>query len=141
MRLAPSILAGDLADLAGVARQCAAGGADMLHVDVMDGHFVPNITIGPPVVAALRKATDRPLDVHLMIEEPDRYVDDFAAAGADLICVHVETCPHLDRTLQRIREAGKRPAVINEAGRLPGFWSCVKMVVMAATMTATWICG
>jgi ribulose-phosphate 3-epimerase len=111
MLISPSILAADFGRLGEEVEAVTAAGADYIHVDVMDGHFVPNITIGPPVVAALRGATDRPLDVHLMIEDPDRYIDDFAAAGADLICVHAEACRHLDRTLQQIREAGKRPAV------------------------------
>jgi len=109
--IAPSILAADFGHLHDEVEAVTAAGADYIHVDVMDGRFVPNITIGAPVVAALRRATRLPLDVHLMIEEPDRYVDDFAAAGADLICVHVEACRHLDRTLQRIREVGLRPAV------------------------------
>jgi ribulose-phosphate 3-epimerase len=88
-----------------------AGGADWIHVDVMDGHFVPNITIGPMVAEAVRKATELPVDVHLMIEAPERYVDAFAAAGAHRITVHQETCPHLHRTLQQIRDAGASPGV------------------------------
>jgi ribulose-phosphate 3-epimerase len=92
------------------------GGADWIHVDVMDGHFVPNITIGPPVVAAVRKATSLPLDVHLMIESPDRHLAAFAEAGASVITVHQEACPHLHRTLERIRELGAQPGVaINPA--------------------------
>jgi len=109
--IAPSILAADFGRLTEEVQAVAAAGCDYIHVDVMDGHFVPNITIGPPVVAALRRATELPLDVHLMIEAPDRYLEDFAGAGADLICVHVEACTHLHRTLQRIRDLGKRPAV------------------------------
>ena len=109
--IAPSILAADFGRLTEEVQAVAAAGCDYIHVDVMDGHFVPNITIGPPVVAALRRATELPLDVHLMIEAPDRYLEDFAEAGADLICVHVEACTHLQRTLQRIRDLGKRPAV------------------------------
>jgi ribulose-phosphate 3-epimerase len=111
IKIAPSILSADFGRLAEEARAVAAAGADYLHVDVMDGRFVPNLTIGPLVVAALRRATDRPLDVHLMIEEPERYVDDFARAGADLIGVHVEACRHLHRVVQQIRAAGKRPSV------------------------------
>jgi ribulose-phosphate 3-epimerase len=109
--IAPSILAADFGRLAEEVEAIAAGGCDYVHVDVMDGRFVPNITIGPPVVAALRRVTHLPLDVHLMIAEPERYLETFAEAGADLICVHVEACRHLHRTLQRIRDLGKRPAV------------------------------
>jgi ribulose-phosphate 3-epimerase len=112
MRIAPSILSADFGRLADEVRAIEAAGADFVHVDVMDGHFVPNITIGPPVVEAVRKATRLPLDVHLMISDPDRYLDAFAHAGADLISVHVETCPHLHRTIQHIRSLGKRPAAV-----------------------------
>jgi ribulose-phosphate 3-epimerase len=97
-------------------RAVQKAGADIIHVDVMDGHFVPNITIGPPVVASVRKITDLPLDVHLMIADADSYIDDFAAAGADWITVHVEACPHLHRTVSRIKELGKKAgAVLNPA--------------------------
>jgi ribulose-phosphate 3-epimerase len=109
--IAPSILAADFARLGDEVRAVADAGADYIHVDVMDGRFVPNITIGQPVVAALRRATSLPLDVHLMIEEPEHHVASFAEAGADLICVHAEACRHLHRTLQLIRGLGKRPAV------------------------------
>ena len=109
--IAPSILSADFGRLAEEVRAVEAAGADWIHVDVMDGHFVPNITIGPPVVKALRKVTRLPLDVHLMIAEPDRYIDDFAAAGADILTVHVEACPHLHRTLQHIHQLGKRAGV------------------------------
>ncbi|MEJ2368329.1 MAG: ribulose-phosphate 3-epimerase [Acidobacteriota bacterium] len=109
--LAPSILSADFADLAGQIRLVAPH-SRMLHVDVMDGHFVPNITLGPPVVRSLRKATELPLDCHLMIEAPDRYLSDFAEAGADYLSVHQETCPHLHRTITRIREQGMRPGVV-----------------------------
>ena len=113
--LAPSILSADFAALgAAVAKVEAHSG--LLHVDVMDGHFVPNITIGPPVVARLREATSLPLDCHLMIEAPDRYLKDFAAAGAAYLSVHQEACPHLHRTVQRIAELGMKPGVaINPA--------------------------
>ena len=111
MKIAPSILSADFGRLAEEVRALEAAGADYIHVDVMDGHFVPNITIGPLVVAALRKATSLPLDVHLMIDYPERYIEAFAQAGADLIGVHVETSPNLHRTLQLIRSAGARPAV------------------------------
>jgi ribulose-phosphate 3-epimerase len=104
IELAPSILASDFAHLAEQVRSATEGGASLIHVDVMDGHFVPNITIGPPVVKSLRKATQLPLDCHLMIENPDDYITDFAEAGADWISVHQEVCRHLDRTLHHIRE-------------------------------------
>ncbi|HEY2369427.1 MAG TPA: ribulose-phosphate 3-epimerase [Polyangiaceae bacterium] len=114
IRIAPSILSADFARLGEEVRAVEAAGADVIHVDVMDGRFVPNITIGPPVVAALRKVTKLPLDVHLMIVEPEKYVEDFANAGADTILVHVEASPHLHRTLQSIRKLGKRAgAVLN----------------------------
>ena len=102
IELAPSILSADFAHLADNVQAVAEGGATLLHVDVMDGHFVPNITIGPPVVASLRKATRLPLDVHLMIEEPDQYIPAFVDAGADWISVHQEACIHLHRTLEHI---------------------------------------
>jgi ribulose-phosphate 3-epimerase len=111
VKIAPSILAADFAELGLAVRAAEAGGADYIHVDVMDGHFVPNITIGPPVVAALRRVTQLPLDVHLMIEAPERFLADFAKAGASIITVHVETCPHLHRTIQAIRDLGVCPGV------------------------------
>ena len=92
-------------------RAIERAGADLAHLDVMDGRFVPNITFGPAVVAAMKRSTDLPLDVHLMIVEPERHIDDFVAAGADRVSVHAETCPHLHRTLQQIRRAGAMPAV------------------------------
>ncbi|WP_434043915.1 MULTISPECIES: ribulose-phosphate 3-epimerase [Sorangium] len=110
--VAPSILSADFGRLADEVRAAEAAGADWIHVDVMDGRFVPNITIGPLVVRAVRAATRLPLDVHLMIVEPERYVAEFAAAGADRISVHVEASPHLHRTLQQIRDAGARPGVV-----------------------------
>jgi len=116
IEIAPSILAADFAALGDAIRAVESAGVSMLHVDVMDGHFVPNISIGVPVVASLRKATRLTLDVHLMIEEPERYIEAFAAAGADMISVHEEATPHLDRALTRIREHGCRAgAVINPA--------------------------
>lgn len=116
VEIAPSILAANFASLAEEIRAVEQGGAKMLHVDVMDGHFVPNISIGVPVVASLRKATHLLLDVHLMIAEPARYVDAFADAGADMISVHQEAAPHLDRVLGQIRESGcQAGAVINPA--------------------------
>ncbi|MSM39876.1 MAG: ribulose-phosphate 3-epimerase [Geobacter sp.] len=110
-KIAPSILSADFAKLGEEVRAVAAAGADYIHVDVMDGHFVPNITIGPPVVAALRAVTDLPLDVHLMITDPDRFIPDFATAGADIIVVHAEACWHLHRTVQLIRSLGKKAGV------------------------------
>src|SRR5512134_1570929 len=116
VQIAPSILSADFAALGRDIAAAERGGADLIHVDVMDGHFVPNITIGPPVVAALRQVTRLPLDVHLMIENPDRYIPDFAAAGADILTVHAEASAHLHRTVQLIRSLGKRPGVsINPA--------------------------
>ena len=111
MKVAPSILAADFGRLAEEVRAVEAAGADWVHVDVMDGRFVPNLTIGPPVVSALRRATKLPLDVHLMIVEPERYVGGFADAGADVITVHVEASPHLHRTLQHIRSLGRKAGV------------------------------
>ena len=116
IKLAPSILSADFARLGEAAGAAAAAGADRLHLDVMDGHFVPNITIGPVVVQSLRGTTRLPLEAHLMIEHPDRYLDAFAAAGADTITVHQEGGVHLHRTVQRIRALGKRAGVaINPA--------------------------
>ncbi len=109
--IAPSILSADFGRLADEVQAVEAAGADWIHVDVMDGHFVPNITIGPLVADAVRKATSLPVDVHLMIESPERYLEDFVKAGADRITVHQETCPHLHRTLQQIRELGALPGV------------------------------
>jgi ribulose-phosphate 3-epimerase len=111
IRIAPSILASDFGRLAEEVRAAEAAGADWIHVDVMDGRFVPNITIGPLIVEAVRRATKLPIDAHLMILEPEKYVEAFAKAGADVISVHAEASPHLHRTLQVIRGAGARPAV------------------------------
>ena len=111
IKIAPSILSADFAALAADIARVEAGGADQLHVDVMDGRFVPNITIGPLVVAAIRKRTPLPLDVHLMIVEPERYVAEFVTAGADMVTVHVEACTHLQRTLAHVRELGARAGV------------------------------
>ena len=116
IEILPSVLAADFARLGEAVAAVERGGARILHVDVMDGHFVPNISIGVPVVASLRKATRLKLDVHLMISEPDRYVEAFAAAGADMISLHQEAAPHLDRVLNAIREHGCRAgAVLNPA--------------------------
>lgn len=110
--IAPSVLSADFGRLAADVGEVEAGGAAVIHVDVMDGHFVPNITIGPAVVQAIRRATDLPLDCHLMIERPDRFVHAFADAGADMISVHVEADPHLHRTLQAIRQLGAKAGVV-----------------------------
>ena len=111
VQIAPSILSADFARLGDAVAQLEQAGADMVHVDVMDGHFVPNITIGVPVVAALRKVTRLPLDVHLMISDPDRYLEAFVEAGAAVVIVHAEVLPHLHRTLTRIRQLGARAGV------------------------------
>ena len=116
VQIAPSILSADFAHLAEQIRAVERGGASLLHLDVMDGHFVPNITMGPPVVAAVHKATTLPLDCHLMISDPDRYIATFREAGAEMISVHQEVCLHLDRTLGYIRDCGASAgAVINPA--------------------------
>lgn len=111
MKLAPSILAADLADLKSAVAVCEQGGADFVHVDVMDGHFVPNLSFGIPVVKALRARTSLPLDVHLMVSNPDRLLDDYVAAGAARVAVHWEAAVHLDRLLARIREMGAKAGV------------------------------
>ncbi len=111
IKISPSILSADFSRLGEDVRAVDQAGADYIHIDVMDGHFVPNITIGPLVVNALRKVTDKPLDVHLMIENPDLYIADFAKAGADIITVHQEAVPHLHRTIQLIKSLGKKAGV------------------------------
>jgi ribulose-phosphate 3-epimerase len=110
--ISPSLLSCDFGRLAEEVRAVEAAGADWIHVDVMDGRFVPNLTIGPVVVKAIKRAATRPLDVHLMIVEPERYIEAFASAGADMLTVHVEASPHLHRTLQLIRQVGARPSVV-----------------------------
>ena len=110
--IAPSILSADFGRLDDEVKAVEQAGADWIHVDVMDGHFVPNITIGPAVVESVRKATELPLDVHLMIENADSYIKDFASAGSDIITVHVEACPHLNRTIQLIKEQKVRAGVV-----------------------------
>jgi len=134
--LAASILSADFGKLTEEVKAVEAAGTDWIHVDIMDGHFVPNITIGPDVVRALRKATTLPLDVHLMIEKPERYLKHFVDAGADWLGVHVETCPHLHRVIQNIRELGARPAVaLNPATPLAFIEPILSDVDMILLMT------
>ncbi len=136
VKIAPSILAADFARLGDQVREAEAAGADWIHVDVMDGHFVPNITMGPTIVAALRRVTTLPLDVHLMIEEPERYLADFAGAGADRLTVHVEACPHLHSTLEQIRRLGVLPGVtLNPATPLVSLEEVLHLVDLILVMT------
>lgn len=135
-KIAPSILSADFAKLGAEIREVENGGADYIHVDVMDGHFVPNITIGPLIVEAIRPITTLPLDVHLMIENPDLYIADFAKAGADIITVHQEACPHLHRTLQLIKDQGvKSGVVINPATPVSLIEEVLPLVDMVLVMT------
>ena len=136
LRIAPSILASDFARLGEEVLAVEAAGADLVHVDVMDGRFVPNLTVGPAVVAALRAVTKLPIDVHLMIVEPERYVEDFARAGADLISVHLEASPHLHRTVQHIRALGKKASVaVNPHSPLDGLDVVLPELAMVLLMT------
>jgi len=136
VKIAPSILSADFARLGDAVAEAEAGGADWIHVDVMDGHFVPNLTIGPPVVKSLRRVTELPLDVHLMIEAPERYLEAFADAGATVLTVHQEACTHLHRTVQRIRELGMRPGVaINPATPLSALEEILPYVDLVLIMT------
>lgn len=136
IQIAPSILSADFARLAAHAKQAIEGGATLLHVDVMDGHFVPNITIGPPVVASLRKAVDVTLDCHLMIENPDEYIPAFADAGADWISVHQEACIHLHRSLELIKSNGlKAGVVINPATPIGTLTEVLDMVDFVLVMS------
>ncbi len=112
LAIAPSILSADFGRLGEEIRAITDAGADLIHVDVMDGHFVPNLTIGPMIIEVARRHTSLPLDVHLMITNADSYLDDYAHAGADIIAVHAEACTHLHRTVQRIRQLGKKPCVV-----------------------------
>ena len=111
-KIAPSILSADFSRLADEVRAVEKAGADVIHVDVMDGHFVPNITIGPLVVQGLKKLTSLPLDVHLMIENPERYIEDFVQAGGDWITIHAEVCPHLKRVIKKVRQLNVRPGIV-----------------------------
>lgn len=134
--IAPSLLAADFVRLAEDIARVEAAGADWLHLDIMDGHFVPNLTFGPPIVAAIRKITKLPLDVHLMVTNPAALVDAFAAAGADWLTVHVETEPHLHRLVTHIRELGVRPAVVlNPATPLSSLEEILPEVDMVLVMS------
>jgi ribulose-phosphate 3-epimerase len=134
--IAPSILSADFGRLAEEIQAVEAAGADWIHVDVMDGHFVPNLTIGPLVVEAARRATALPLDVHLMIESPERYLAEFVAAGADRISVHQETCPHLHRALQQIGELGALPGVaLNPSTPVESIRDVVPLVELVLIMS------
>jgi ribulose-phosphate 3-epimerase len=136
VQIAPSILSADFSRLAAHAKQAIEGGGTLLHVDVMDGHFVPNITIGPPVVASLRKAVDVPLDCHLMIEDPDKFIPAFVDAGADWISVHQEACVHLYRTLQLIKGHGlKAGVVVNPATPIGTLTEVLDMVDYVLVMS------
>src|SRR6059058_1163015 len=135
VRIAPSILSSDFAHLADEIAAVEQAGADLLHVDVMDGHFVPNLTIGPPIVEAIRKVTSLPLDVHLMITNPDQFIDEFAKAGATYLTVHVETCPHLHRTVQFIKEKGLKAGVT-----LIRQLHCSPSKRFSPTWTSCWSC-
>lgn len=136
IKIAPSLLASDFSLLGDEIRKVEAAGADMIHIDVMDGHFVPNITVGPPVIKSLRKVTGLTFDAHLMIENPDHYIDDFIDAGADIISVHPEATVHLHRTIQSIREKGARPAAaLNPATPLSVLDYVLEDVDMVLIMT------
>ncbi len=136
VKIAPSILSSDFGRLAEQVAEATEAGADWIHVDVMDGHFVPNITIGPAVTAAVRAATDLPVDVHLMIEHPERYVEAFADAGADYLVVHQEACTHLHRTVEQIRELDVRPGVtLNPATPLGTLTDILPYIDLALVMS------
>jgi ribulose-phosphate 3-epimerase len=136
IRIAPSILSANFARLGEDVRAVEEGGADVLHVDVMDGHFVPNITVGPLVVEALRPLVRIPIHVHLMVERPEAHIDAFVGAGANLITIHVETCPHLNRTLEQIRKAGALPSVtLNPATPITSLEQVLEQVALVLVMT------
>jgi ribulose-phosphate 3-epimerase len=136
VKIAPSILAADFARLGTQVAQAQAAGADYIHVDVMDGHFVPNLTMGPHVVQAVDRVTELPLDVHLMMEAPERYLGAFCQAGADILTVHVETCPHLHRTVQQIKELGCRAGVtLNPATPAASLQEILPYVDLVLVMT------
>ncbi|TKC18619.1 ribulose-phosphate 3-epimerase [Robertmurraya kyonggiensis] len=136
VKIAPSILSADFSKLGEEIKDVERGGAELIHVDVMDGHFVPNITIGPLIVDAIRPVTKLPLDVHLMIENPDQYIEAFAKAGADYITVHVEVCRHLHRTIQNIKSHGiKAGVVLNPATPVSSIEHIIEEIDMVLLMT------
>jgi ribulose-phosphate 3-epimerase len=136
IKIAPSILASDFSKLGDEIKKVEAAGADLIHIDVMDGHFVPNITIGPPVIKALRKITKLPFDVHLMIENPDKYLDGFIDAGADIITVHAEACTHLHRTIQTLKQKGVKACVaLNPATSISSLDWIINELDMVLLMT------
>ena len=136
IKIAPSILAADFSRLGDEIKKVDENGADLIHIDVMDGHFVPNITIGPDVLRHLRKATNKPFDVHLMISEPDKYIEKFTEAGADIITVHAEACVHLNRTIQLIKSLGKKAGVaLNPATPLSVLEYVLQDIDMVLIMT------
>lgn len=136
IQISPSILSSDFSRLAEEIAAVERAGADMLHLDIMDGHFVPNITFGPAIVAAIKKVASVPLDVHLMIENPDNYIDDFASAGADILTIHVEACMHLQRAMRQIREKGmKSGAALNPSTPVENLAYVVDDLDMALIMS------
>src|SRR5688572_25288803 len=136
IRIAPSLLSADFSKLGDEVAMCAAGGADWLHVDVMDGQFVPNLTFGSKVISTVRKLTKLPLDVHLMVVEPEKYFDDFVKAGASVLTIHVEAAPHLHRQLQRIRELGCMAGVaLNPATPLESIREAIPFIDLLLIMT------
>lgn len=136
IKIAPSILSADFSNLASEVKKVEEAGADLLHIDVMDGHFVPNISLGPPIIASLRDKTSLPFDVHLMISQPDRYIENFIKAGADIICVHAETCTHLNSTINQIKGFGIKAAVaLNPATSLSVIEYSLESIDMVLIMT------
>lgn len=136
IKIAPSLLSADFSNLEKQIKLCEKGSADLLHLDIMDGHFVPNITFGPMVVKSVNSITDIELDTHLMIEKPERYIKDFADAGSDIITVHVETCPHLHRTIQLIQSYGKKAGVtLNPSTPASALTQVLKFVDLILIMT------